>query len=395
MRAFATLGAFEAMVRGIALSVYPVLMYRAWADAVVVSQLYFVVGIASALLGLGVPMATRHLPRRWVYTIGAGLFLLSAVFGMVGGKVITLALLCHVGGTAIVFVCFNAFVLDNLAKTEYGRLESLRLMFGGAGWTIGPVLGVWLIRGWAGAPFVIVGLAAAGLLTAFWVMGVAHGRGSALAAAGSGNPWHYLRRFARQPRLVAGWLLVLLRSCGWWVYTVYVGIYAVQSGLGDQAGGIASSLANVGLFLAPLMMRWVAMRSVRHAVRAGFLYSGLLFMLATVLSPWPLLTVAVLVVASYFLVLLDVVAGLPFLLSVKPSQRTEMSAVYSSFRDVSGIVTPGLAWLVLQFAPLAGVFAIAGLALLLAWLLSAHLHPDLGVPGARRLRRPSAATVLR
>lgn len=395
MRAFATLGAFEAMVRGIALSVYPVLMYRAWADAVVVSQLYFVVGIASALLGLAVPMATRHLPRRWVYTIGAGLFLLSAVFGMVGGKVITLALLCHVGGTAIVFVCFNAFVLDNLAKTEYGRLESLRLMFGGAGWTIGPVLGVWLIRGWAGAPFVIVGLAAAGLLIAFWVMGVAHGRGSALAAAGSGNPWHYLRRFARQPRLVAGWLLVLLRSCGWWVYTVYVGIYAVQSGLGDQAGGIASSLANVGLFLAPLMMRWVAMRSVRHAVRAGFLYSGLLFMLATVLSPWPLLTVAVLVVASYFLVLLDVVAGLPFLLSVKPSQRTEMSAVYSSFRDVSGIVTPGLAWLVLQFAPLAGVFAIAGLALLLAWLLSAHLHPDLGVPGARRLRRPSAATVLR
>ena len=395
MRAFATLGAFEAMVRGIALSVYPVLMYRAWADAVVVSQLYFVVGIASALLGLAVPMATRHLPRRWVYTIGAGLFLLSAVFGMVGGKVITLALLCHVGGTAIVFVCFNAFVLDNLAKTEYGRLESLRLMFGGAGWTIGPVLGVWLIRGWAGAPFVIVGLAAAGLLIAFWVMGVAHGRGSALAAAGSGNPWHYLQRFARQPRLVAGWLLVLLRSCGWWVYTVYVGIYAVQSGLGDQAGGIASSLANVGLFLAPLMMRWVAMRSVRHAVRAGFLYSGLLFMLATVLSPWPLLTVAVLVVASYFLVLLDVVAGLPFLLSVKPSQRTEMSAVYSSFRDVSGIVTPGLAWLVLQFAPLAGVFAIAGLALLLAWLLSAHLHPDLGVPGARRLRRPSAATVLR
>ena len=31
---------------------------------------------------------------------------------------------------------------------------------------------------------------------------------------------------------------------------------------------------------------------------------------------------------------------MPFLMAVKPSERTEMSAVYSSFRDVSGILTP-------------------------------------------------------
>jgi hypothetical protein len=60
--------------------------------------------------------------------------------------------------------------------------------------------------------------------------------------------------------------------------------------------------------------------------------------------------------------------------------------VYSSFRDVSGIVTPGLAWLVLQFSPLAGVFAMAGVALLTAWVIAGKLHPELGVPGAQRLR---------
>lgn len=38
-----------------------------------------------------------------------------------------------------------------------------------------------------------------------------------------------------------------------------------------------------------------------------------------------------LVTGSLFLVLLDICGGLPFLMSVKPSQRTEMSAVYSSF----------------------------------------------------------------
>ena len=55
-----------------------------------------------------------------------------------------------------------------------------------------------------------------------------------------------------------------------------------------------------------------------------------------------------------------------------------MSAIYSSFRDVSGIVTPGVAWLVLLPAPLPGVFAAGGLGLLFAWALANRLHPRLG-----------------
>ena len=82
--------------------------------------------------------------------------------------------------------------------------------------------------------------------------------------------------------------------------------------------------------------------------------------------------------ASVFLVALDVVGGLPFLMSVKPSERTEMSAVYSSFRDVSGIVTPGMAWLVLWVAPLPGIFVAAGVGLLSAWAVAGRLHPRLG-----------------
>ena len=388
IRAFATIGGIEAVVRGIALSIYPLLMYRAWGDAAAVSQLYFGVGVLSLLTGLAVPLVTRHVPRRFVYSSGALLFVIAAGLGMVGGKLTALALLCHVMGTATVFVCFNAYVLDNVPKAEFGRLESLRLLFGGFGWTVGPVLGVWLLRYWTGAPFVIVGLAAISMLGAFWWLGVAHGRVTAVYATRNGapHPLAYLRRFAAQPRLIAGWLFPVLRSCGWWIYTVYVGIYAVQNGLGDQVGGMASSLANMGLFMAPLMLRWMQRRSVRAAVRTGFLFSGACFVLAALVSTMPWATIAVLVVASYFLVLLDVCAGLPFLMAVKPSQRTEMSAVYSSFRDVSGILTPGIAWLVLQFFPLAAVFAAGGVTLLIAWAIAGRLHPALGVPGADRTR---------
>jgi hypothetical protein len=176
------------------------------------------------------------------------------------------------------------------------------------------------------------------------------------------------------------------------VYIVYVGIFAVQNGLGDQVGGIAMSLANMGLFLAPLMLRWMQRHSVRQAVRRGFLVSACCFILATVFSSLPWVTVALLVLGSYFLILLDICGGLPFMMSVKPSQRTEMSAVYSSFRDVSGILSPALAWGVLHFTPVAGVFACFGLALLAAWALAGQLHPQLGVPGARRVRlRPGVS----
>lgn len=386
MQVFAVLGGIEAVVRGIMLSVYPLLLYRAWGEAAVVSKWYFLVGIVSLLTGLSVPMLSRHLPRRWVYSSGVLLYVLSAWFGLAGGKWVTLALLCHVTGTAMVFVCYNAYVLDNVSKATFGHLESRRLMLGGFGWTLGPVLGVWLLRVWVGAPFVVVGLAALGMLLAFWRLGMSQARVSEQVGQASGNPVRYLRRFVAQPRLVAGWLFAVLRSCGWSVYTVYVGIYAVQAGLGEQVGGITASLANAFLFLAPLMLRWMQRRSVREAVRTGFLASGCTFLLAALFSPFPIATVGILVVSSFFLVLLDVCAGLPFLMAVKPSQRTEMSAVYSSFRDVSGILTPGAAWLVLQVSPLAGVFAMGAAALLLAWAIAGRLHPELGVPSGQRVR---------
>lgn len=396
VRAFATIGGIEAMVRGMVLSVYPILMYRAWGDAVVVSQWYFAIGVVSLFTGLMVPTLTRYLSRRWVWSAGALMFVVSAGFGMVGGKFTTLALLCHVMGTASIFVCFNAYVLDNVPSAEFGRLESLRMLFGGFGWTVGPVLGVWLIQFWHGAPFVIVALAALAMLTTFWRLGIARGRATFGAGAGksgsTGLPLAYLRHFLDQPRLMAGWIFVVIRSCGWWVYTVYVGIFALQAGLGDQVGGIASSLGNTGLFMAPLLLRWMHRHSLRAAVRTGFLVSGTGFILGTLVSPLPWVTVAVLMLASFFLVLLDVTAGLPFLMSVKPSQRTEMSAVYSSFRDVSGILTPGLAWLVLLYSPLAGVFAATGLLLLAAWAVAGRIHPQLGVPGSKRVRLPAKVT---
>ena len=165
---FAVIAGFEAVVRGIVLAVYPLLMYRAWGDAVVVSKWYLGVGVLSLLTVFTIPLLVRYLSRRWVYTLGISLYLLSACFGMVGGKATTVALLCHAMASATAIVCFNAYVLDHVAKPDFGRLESLRLLYGGVGWTVGPMLGVWLMQFWRGAPFVIVVLGALGMLGLIW-----------------------------------------------------------------------------------------------------------------------------------------------------------------------------------------------------------------------------------
>jgi predicted MFS family arabinose efflux permease len=384
---FARIGGLEAMVRGGTLSVFPLVMYRAWGSAALVSQIYFAIGLLSLFTALMVPALARRFPRRSIYLCASGLYLAGAGLGALGGQFATLALLFSVLAAAISFVCFNAYVLDHVAKADFGKLETLRLFYGGVGWVVGPALGVWLLGLADWAPFAVVGAAAA--LIVLLVARTPLGNGKTIAGgrmARRSHPLAHVQRFFAQPRMVMGWLLPVVRSCGWWFYFVYVGIFALENGLGEKVGGVASSLANMGLFMAPLMLRWMRRHSVRHAVRAGCLGGGVFFLAATVLSPWPWGTVALLILGSYFLVLLDTCAGLPFLMAVKPSERTEMSAVYSSFRDASGILSPGIAWLVLQFFPVAGVFAVGGVALLAAWLVAGKLHPELGVPGAQRQR---------
>lgn len=386
VQAFGILAGLEALVRGSTLSVFPLLLYRAWGQATTVSEIYFAVGLLSLLIAMTVPMLAQRLSRHWVYRGSICMYIVGAMFGMLGDRWVTLALLCNATGAASAFVCFNAYVLDHVDKQDFSRLETLRMFYGGFGWVLGPALGVWLLPLWGGAPFLLVTAGALGMLVLARHLGLGPGREMVRRQERAMHPLANVRRFAAQPRLVSGWLLALARSCGWWFYFVYIGIYAVEHGLGDAVGGVAASVANLGLFLAPLMLRWMQQRSVRKAVRTGTLYGGLCFLVGSLLWPLPWLAVAMFVLGTAFLVLLDVAANLPFMMAVKPSERTEMASVYSSFRDASGILSPALAWLVLQVVPITGVFAASAAVLLGAWGLAAKLHPQLGVPGARRVR---------
>lgn len=389
VRGFAILAGYEAVARGILVSVFPVAMYDALRDAALISSTYFVIGIISLLAGLLVPFLNRYIPRRWMYAIGTTGFVAGSGLAVIGTpEMIVLSLVLSSLATVITFVCFNAYVLDYIARVELGKCETLRMFYSALGWTVGPVLGVILWGWWKPAPFLISGAAAATMLGVFLYMRMGNGKLITRAKRPPPNPLAFLGRFFQQPRLIAGWLFAVIRPCGWWAYVVYLPIYAVENNLGDQLGGLLLSMTNAALFLSPFMLRWMQARSVRHAVRTGFMACAVLFTAAGLTSGVPWATVAMLFVGSFALILLDICAGLPFLMAVKPSERTEMSAIYSSYRDVSGIATPGMAWLVLIAAPISGIFAAAGAASLLAWGIAGRLHPRLGDARIKPLPEP-------
>lgn len=379
VRDFAMLTGMEAAVRGMLVSAMPLAVYDALGSAEMTSAAYFIAGIVSLCWGLMVPWATRKVPRRWMYSLGCGLYLVAMALAATGvPATMIVALMCWAMATATTFVCINAYILDYIDRANLGRNQSMQMVFSATPWMLGPLLGVWLRSIWAPLPFLVAAVFALALLALFWALRLGNGKQIARARRPAANPLAYLGRFFRQPRLIAGWLFAVMRSCGWWVYIVYLPIFCIEAGLGDKVGGLALSLSNALLFLSPLMLRYARRATVRSSVRFAFLMAALLFAGAAIASPIPWATVAFCLAASTMLVLLDVVGGLPFLMSVKPSERTEMSAVYSSYRDVSGILTPGAAWLVLLVAPLPAIFLAVAAGLISSYAVAGRLPPRLG-----------------
>lgn len=377
---FAVLAGIEASLRGTLVSVWPLVMYQALGEnAARVSLVYLLAGIASLSWGLMVPWLNRRMPRRWLYTLGAGLYVVGALVAIRGGHVGTpVALILTNFATVTVFICTNAYVMDYIARHELGRVETQKLLYSALSWTVGPVTGVFLWKWWPVLPFLMAMGFAAALLATFWYLRLGNGKLITRARAPAPNPVAYLGRFFRQPRLIAGWLFAVIRSSGWWVYVVYLPMFCIQAGLGDRVASVAYSASNAFLLMAPFIMRWMRGRGLRRAVRTAFGWAALAFAVAGFGHFWPPIAVAALLVGSAFLVMLDTFGGLPFLMAVKPAERTEMAAVYSSFRDVSGILTPGVAGAVLLVAPVAGVFVVCAAGLGIMAGVAGRLHPRLG-----------------
>jgi MFS family permease len=349
-----------------------------------VSEFYLGIGVVTLLFALFTPWIGRFIARRHLYSSGNVVMIAGSLMGAFGGSaLVPLAVLMNALALVVLTICASAYLMDYIERTSMGKNETLRLLYSGLPWSVGPFLGVWLMDRSPLAPFMLSIAASLCQLAYFWYLRLGDGKVIAKALRPPANPLAYMPRFLVQPLLVAGWLFAVIRSVGWQIYIVYLPIFAIESGMSEQIGGLSLSVSNAFLFLTPLMLRFLHRTSVRTAIIVGFCGSAALFIAAMTTAPLPPVAVACLLFATLFLVSLDVSGGLPFLMSVKPSERNEMAAIYATFRDVSAVLSPAFARLILGFAPLAAVFGACGLALLSCALIARQLHPRLG---KKRLR---------
>jgi ACDE family multidrug resistance protein len=174
---FALLAACEATARSVLISVYPILMYRSLGDAKTVSEVYLGIGLCSLALALFTPFFGRFIARRYLYTLGGVTMLGGNVVGVVGGlPFIPLAVLMNSLALVVLTICFSAYLLDYVERTSMGKNESLRLLYSGAAWSIGPFLGVWMMDKQPLAPFFVSSAAVLCLLGYFWYLRLGNGK---------------------------------------------------------------------------------------------------------------------------------------------------------------------------------------------------------------------------
>jgi MFS family permease len=170
----------------------------------------------------------------------------------------------------------------------------------------------------------------------------------------------YFPRYFRQRRLVLAWLIAVGRGSWWSIYFVYVPIFAVTHGLGQNVAGLLVSIG-AGWSICALFWRFVASRvGMRNFLFGSFAISGVLSIAVAAISSWPWAAVVILALAAFVAESIDAAGNNLFLRAVHPHERAQMTAVYVSYRDVAQLAPPGVLSALLLVWPLPVVFVAMG-----------------------------------
>ncbi len=360
---FATMYALESATRALLATVITVQALELLHDARSVSLAFTAVGLCALGASFGIPVLVRLSSRRFVYTLGVSLLILApgllwtiTVPGQVAG------MLLRVFGTACTSITMSLYIMQYIARRDLTRSEPMRMQFSAAAWTLGPWLGVKIYQDFG--PTYVYGLSASFalvLLLFFWVLRLTDNPVLPAAVRPPPSPLGSIRRFFAQPRLRLAWTIVVGRSAFWVFYFVYTPIYMIQSGFGPQAGALAVSAGSAMLFVTPVFGRIATRVGLRPVLTVAFLGTGACTVMAGLFFDRPLIGVGFLLLATVFCVALDGLGNIPFIRSVRPLERPQMTTVFRTYLDISELITPAFFALLLGFTGLGHAFVVFGL----------------------------------
>jgi MFS family permease len=148
------------------------------------------------------------------------------------------------------------------------------------------------------------------------------------------------------------------------MFSVYPPIYMVKH-FGDRPGQLLGALlvsaGNALLFGSPLAGRLAARIGLRRPIIGAFVGMGLLTILAGLLYDWPGAVIACVLAAAIGAVTLDSLGGIPFMRSVHPYERPQMTAVFRTYIDLSDLIPAAVFSLLLSHFDMRAVFIAMGL----------------------------------
>jgi ACDE family multidrug resistance protein len=359
---FIVLFALDSLARSTLITIVPLQAYGLLGGAQKLSLLYFLVSISGLLGSMLVPWLVGRISHHRTLILGSSCMIVSAILlSMHALPHLILGLALQMFGAATVAICLNLYVQRHIPRHEFTRFEPMRIVFSGGAWVIGPVMGVYLenhVAIWL--PYSVAAAFSLIQLTFYLSMRMGLGRTEPSVTTQQPNPFKFVRRFFRQPRLILAWLLAVSRV-GWWgLFYIYGPIYAVESGLGAETGGIISSIGSAGM-LTVIFWGWVGRRvGIRNLVSLGFGLAGVLTLAVAAVSDFPWLGAVLLIAAAASTSIIDSSGNVAFLRAVRPRERSEMTAVFATYRDMSRLTFPGIYALLLVVFPLPAVFLVGG-----------------------------------
>jgi MFS transporter, ACDE family, multidrug resistance protein len=365
--AFLSLFFLPTVAQATLLTVLPLGALRLLGSPQAVTLLYGGAGLASVAGRFSIPALVGLIGRRSVFTLGAALLATSsALFALDRLPAFAAGMVLTAFAFACVEITSQLYLLDHAPRQALRHFEPMRIFSSAAPWTFGPWLGVHLQQHVAFiAPFVIAGVAAILLVILFRALRLGEGAAVAGLRRQTINPVRYLPRFFSQPRLLLAWTLAATRSSWWSMFFVYAPILSVTSGLGAEAGGIVASIGTGWTWLVPIW-GWAGRRfGLRRLLQLGYAAAGVLSIAAALTFgglPW--LGAALLVMASFAAGTIDGAGNLLFLRDVHPYERSEMTTVFASFREVTQVGPPVVCSALLVFFSLPSVFMAAGAVML-------------------------------
>lgn len=371
----ARLNALESFSRALLVGVIPLLVFDALGSKEAMTTAYLLASLLTLAVTLNFATLERRLQRRRVVTLGAGLSVLAAlIFWFGNGYELALAIGLQKAAGSLFAICLSLYIMDYIGKRDLIVTESRRIFYSGLAWVVGPTLGVWLWNEtWHGAPIVMTILSSTLALAYFWYLRLGTNEVIGPAKSASVNPLKLIPRYFSRPALRIAYLITLTRSIFWLTLFIYGPVYVVESGLPTWLAGGMISLASALMLLSPLVRRLVE----RHGTRFAILIAQNLCAVSLVLlfltgAPKPV-GLVYWILASIGASVLDVVGNIPFMRLVKPYERSEMTMIFSTWRESSNLLTPLLVMLVLLVAPIEAFYLLLAVLLTLSSLAVTYL----------------------